>query len=756
MNSPNGDPNAAAGRAANSCLRLYARGLRLLFNQTPGALWTIDRELKLTAVIGRETGIFGVPAERLVGTSIPQFVGTDDPSNPAIAHHLSVLAGRSASFRYELKDNVYEVRIEPIQNNGGGVVGAIGVALNVTAEHRAVEEMTRSRARLAEAQALAHVGSWEWSMRDNRVAWSEELYRIYGVAPDAFGGTLESYLGLVHPDDLDATKAVLFEALQRKGSFAYSHRIKRPDGETRILETRGEVVDEQQGATRLVGSCWDVTEQWKAKADLERTASVLKATLEATPGGLMVVDSGGKLVAYNQKFLSMWGIPDRIAARRNDDELLEMVTPQVDDPEAFLRRVHELYATPEVDSFDVVRFKDGRVFERQSIPQRIGAEIAGRVWSFHDVTDRERVLREAQFLADAGSLLESLDVEKALEGVARLSVPMMGEACAVDLLSDVGGTRRLLLIERDGAIPIRGDIPRAVLAGRPLIYSIASVSYMSLPLPGRGTLYGVLTFAAADRKYVDRDLALADELASRVSVAIENAQLYQGAQEALRIREEFLSIAAHEIRGPITSIHLAVQTLRRDPTAARAGKLLDAIEREDRQLIRLVDELLDVTRIRSGRIHFDLERVDLAEVLRDVAARLAPDLTRSGCTLSISSPGELFGMWDRMRIDQVVTNLISNAIKFGQGKPIEVEAASDRGKVRLAVRDHGIGIDPRMQDRIFDPFARAVSARHYGGLGLGLYIVRTIVLGLGGSVRAEGAAGGGSVFTVELPQEGAA
>src|SRR5262249_20304050 len=139
-------------------------------------------------------------------------------------------------FHYELKGNVYEVRIEPIYDGGARVVGAIGVALNVTNEHRAMEELSRSQARLSEAQALAHVGSWEWTMRDNRMVWSEELYRIYGVEPAAFECTFENYLALVHPDDLDATKSVLFEALRKKGSFAYRHRIKRPDGESRTLK----------------------------------------------------------------------------------------------------------------------------------------------------------------------------------------------------------------------------------------------------------------------------------------------------------------------------------------------------------------------------------------------------------------------------------------------------------------------------------------------------------------------------------------
>ena len=127
------------------------------------------------------------------------------------------------------------------------------------------------------------------------------------------------------------------------------------------------------------------------------------------------------------------------------------------------------------------------------------------------------------------------------------------------------------------------------------------------------------------------------------------------------------------------------------------GRLLDVIERDDRQLIRLVDELLDVTRIRGGRLHFDLEQVDLAEVTREVTARLGPDLARSGSSLSVRRRESSSGCWDRTRLDQVVTNLLSNAIKYGLGKPIEVTTQGDDDRATLVVRDHGIGIDPRVE-----------------------------------------------------------
>jgi PAS domain S-box-containing protein len=739
--------------ASPSTLRIYNRALKLLFRQAPGAFWTTDRNLMLTAVVGREGGVLGVAPEELVGRTIQDFVGTEDPTDPAIARHLAALAGFPSSFRYAFRQNHYEARIEPLIDGGDEIVGTVGVALNVTELRRTEDELQMSRARLAEAQELAHVGSWSWDIETNAVDWSDELFRIYAVDPSDFRHDFEGFLGCVDPEDVDKVRGAVGTALGARGPFSYTHRIRRPNGEIRILETRGDVVTDASGKPlRMTGSCWDITEQSKANAELERTASVLRATLEATADGILVVDRRGKIAARNQRFSTLWSIPD--SGGVNDDEaLLEIVTNQLEDPQAFLVRVRNLYDTPIAESFDILRFRDGRVFERYSIPQKIGAEVVGRVWSFRDVTERERLLRRAEFLADAGRLLASLDVEKALEAVAQLAVPYLGDGCAVDLLTDVGGTRRLFVVEGDETLPIRAELPRTVLSGHALVHSVDSISYMSVPLPGRNTLFGVLTFAAKNRHYGATDLDLADELARRTALSVENAQLYRGAQEALRVREDFLSIAAHEIRGPITSLHLSIQALRKSsPTSRMMGRLLDVIERDDKQLIRLVDELLDVTRIRGGRLHFELEQVDLAEITREVTARLGPDLARSGSSLSVSNEGDLVGLWDRTRLDQVVTNLVSNAVKYGLGKPIEVSTKGDDDRATLVVRDHGIGIDPRSKERIFDPFARAVSARNYGGLGLGLYIVRTIVDAFGGSVRVDSTPQSGSTFTVVLPR----
>ena len=366
--------------------------------------------------------------------------------------------------------------------------------------------------------------------------------------------------------------------------------------------------------------------------------------------------------------------------------------------------------------------------------------------------ERERLLSATVFLSDATRLLASLDIERALGDVARLAVPYLGDGCAVDFFGD-GGPRRVVAVARDPRSPMFVEIHPTVLEGHSIVYRVGGAHCIGVPLLVKGRLTGAVTIRGAPgREYGRIDLGLVEELGRRAALAIENARLYRNAEEALRARDEFLMIAAHEIRGPITSIHLAVQALMAGKLQpGRSARALELVEREDRRLSRFIDELLDVGRLRTAQMQLQLEDVDLADAVQDAVTRLRADLATSGSTVTVTAQPNVVGQWDRFRIEQLVTNLLSNAIKFGLGNPIELTTSCIEGRARLVVRDHGIGMDPAARERIFLPFERAVSVRHYGGLGLGLHIVSTTVRAMGGSVAVESAPDAGATFVVELP-----
>jgi two-component system, LuxR family, sensor kinase FixL len=230
------------------------------------------------------------------------------------------------------------------------------------------------------------------------------------------------------------------------------------------------------------------------------------------------------------------------------------------------------------------------------------------------------------------------------------------------------------------------------------------------------------------------------------------------AEEALRLRDEFLSIAAHELRTPLTTLHMQAQAgkllLARggDDIQGHIAARIDAIDRAARRMTGLIDQLLDLSRITSGRLRLEREEADAVVVVRGAIEALEEELERAGSELVFDAPESLHGEWDAMRLEQVVTNLVSNAVKYGEGKPIEVSLMERNGTAVIEVRDHGIGIAPEDQLRMFQRFERLVSHHHYGGFGLGLWIAREIVEAHGGSIRVWSEVGAGATFTVELPR----
>ncbi|BDG06102.1 sensor histidine kinase [Anaeromyxobacter oryzae] len=231
-------------------------------------------------------------------------------------------------------------------------------------------------------------------------------------------------------------------------------------------------------------------------------------------------------------------------------------------------------------------------------------------------------------------------------------------------------------------------------------------------------------------------------------------------REAVRTRDEFLQVASHELRTPLASLRLRVEGLRAavcrggaDPR--RLEEKAVAAVRQTLRLNALLDGLLDVSRLAAeGRVRLEPEEADLAEVARDLVARVAPGAAREGTEVRLEAAGPVRARFDRARVDQAVGHLVSNALRYGAGRPVVVRVEADGDVARIAVVDRGVGIDPADVERIFDRFERAASWRHYGGLGLGLYLTRRIVEAHGGSVHAEAARGAGATFVIELPREG--
>jgi signal transduction histidine kinase len=246
--------------------------------------------------------------------------------------------------------------------------------------------------------------------------------------------------------------------------------------------------------------------------------------------------------------------------------------------------------------------------------------------------------------------------------------------------------------------------------------------------------------------------SLNEELEARI--AARTVEL----QRAVRIRDDFLAMAGHELRTPLTSLHGAIEMLRATwqgtldtSTPVRVQRVLNIIEKQDERLIHLVNNLLDVSRLSEGRLELELEEVDLSALVHDVVECFCEEIARARCRLDIRAQDHVVGVWDRFRLEQVVTNLLTNALKYGAGTKVTISVSADATSARLTVADRGIGIAPEHVERIFGRFERAVAAKEYGGVGLGLSIARDIVEALGGTLGVVSEPGAGATFTVELP-----
>ncbi|HWN70918.1 MAG TPA: ATP-binding protein [Haliangium sp.] len=318
-----------------------------------------------------------------------------------------------------------------------------------------------------------------------------------------------------------------------------------------------------------------------------------------------------------------------------------------------------------------------------------------------------------------------------------------------------------------------GDLPgvreRGVVSGMSAV----------IPVAGEARPYGVLSTYAVGRAAFSRDdvgffHAIANVIATAIGRARAEEQRHTAetaaaverqrtvrAHEEIRERDVFLSVAAHELRTPLTALLLKLQGLARlvqtglagTPRAARIeDRFQDALRHTDR-LYDLVERLLDVSRIAGGQLEMQPEPMDLEALVRGVVEQLQGRASEPRTEIRVRATGSARGAWDRRRLEQVVHNLLSNALKYGEGKPVAVEIEDHGAEVRLAVKDRGIGIAASDLGRIFDAFERAVPIEHFAGLGLGLYIARRIVEAHGGEISASSAPGAGATFVVRLPRE---
>jgi PAS domain S-box-containing protein len=451
----------------------------------------------------------------------------------------------------------------------------------------------------------------------------------------------------------------------------------------------------------------------------------------------------------------------------------------------------------------------------RQVDVQVGAALANLVaaaLTAADLYDEQRQAREAAdhareaadharqqaaFLAEAGTVLSSsLDYEATLRSVARLSVPRIADWCAVDIVGEGGRLQRIAvahvdpkkvefartLQERYPADPnAPGGVHEVIRTGTPaympripaalleaaaqdeehlrIIRELNLTSYMCLPLTMQGKAIGAITFVSAEsgRQYSEEDVRFARELAARASLAIDNARAYERANEASRLKDEFLATLSHELRTPLNAV-LGYARMMRTQTLSpeKATGAWDVVERNATSLKQIIEDVLDVSRIVAGRLRLNVEPVDLPGILRDAMATVMPAADARGVRVeTVIEPLTAPVSGDADRLQQIVWNLLSNAIKFTpRGGKVQLRLSRVNSHVEVTVSDTGRGIAADFLPFVFERFrqADATFTREHGGLGLGLAIAKQLAELHGGTITASsGGLGHGATFTVKLP-----
>jgi signal transduction histidine kinase/CheY-like chemotaxis protein len=554
--------------------------------------------------------------------------------------------------------------------------------------------------------------------------------------------------------------------------------------------------------------------------ELATSLAMVSATLEATTDAIVATDSHRRITAYNKKYARLWNLDEQLLSSRDHAQVLQVISRQFHDPDGFLQRVEEVYASGDDEAVDVLELLDGRVLERSSRIQHVDGHNAGRVWSFRDITAQrstEQALRDEARALDvlnrAGQLIAStLRLEEVLQAVTDAATEISGASFGAFFYNskdDSGDVLQLYTLSGASRASFEGfghprptDLFGPTFRGEdPIIIDdvlndprygrwaphhgipprhLPVRSYLAVPVKSRSghTLGGLFFGHPRPGVFNDRALRMVTGVAAQAAIAIDNARLYEDAQRLAHEREglikseraarvevertsqmkdDFLATLSHELRTPLTAMLGWAKVLaQRNATPEIVSKGLQAIERNAHAQAQLIEDLLDMSRIVSGKIRLDVQPTHVANVISQALEVVQPSAEAKGIRLStILDPAAGPVMGDPNRLQQVVWNLLTNAIKFTpKGGKVTVLLTRVNSHIEIVVSDTGIGMDAHFVEYAFDRFrqADASTTRTWSGLGLGLSIVKQLVELHGGAVRAESEGEGkGATFIVSIP-----
>lgn len=638
---------------------------------------------------------------------------------------------------------------------------------------------------------------------------SDHVEEMLGYTVQEWLETPNFWLAIVHPDDQEHAARVAAQSFESGSGHTDEFRWIAKDGRVLWVEARAVVVFDEAGkAIGMRGVTTDITPRKEVQKALEWSEERFRLLFEQSPLSTQVLEPGGLTLRVNRAWEELWSARFENLGNYNmleDQQLIDKgIMPYIKrvfagEPTA----IPDLYYDPR-ETLDVPGARP-RWTRAVAYPITSNGEVSEVVLIHEDITEWKRAERNLTFLLDASVVLaSSLEYETTLKNLAEVAVPRFADYCTFDLF-EADGIRRVALthsepakaavieelerryprddnapfgppqVRRTGQPEMMEEIGQDVLEATArdeghlaAIRTFNLKSYICVPLMAGEQLFGALTWVRTRNSpsYDQQDFELACDLGRRAGIAFDNALLFRKTTDALaaaeaanRAKDEFLAVVSHELRTPLNAISGWASLLRNQKLDAEtAEQALETIERNCHVQTKLIEDILEVSRIVGGTLLLEKTSVDLSGVVQAAVGAVRSAAEQKSIRLEAAKQDESLKVdGDEIRLQQVVSNLLSNAIKFTpEGGRVTVTLASTPGEVELRVTDTGQGIAADFLPHVFDRFRQAdgSSTRRFGGLGLGLAIVRHLVELHGGSVEAQSPGEGlGATFVVRLSRE---
>jgi PAS domain S-box-containing protein len=780
-------------RKARKALRASESRFRTLADSAPVLIWMADRQRRITFVNQPWLEFTGKSQKDELGTLWESEIYQDDLGRCVEIFQNAFELKRDFQLEYRMRRADGELRWLldhgiPLYGSDDEFTGYIGSRVDVTRQREAADALRESEERFRALADNAPAAIFIKDLHGRYVVANPLSCQVLG-RNDILGTTDHD---LLPRDVADRLRQHDQQVIQSGEPLESEEEIY--DGAARLmfLSVKFPLHNAQGEIDGVCGVAFDITDRKQTEEALRESEETFHRMSDSIPQLAWMALPDGHIFWYNQRWYDYTG--------STPEQMIGWGWQAVHDPE-HLPRVMNSYkesianGVPWEDTFPLRRH-DGamRWHLSRALPVRNKAgEIVRWFGTNTDITDRKQIESTLRFLAEASESLSALvDYKQTLRRIAQQAVPTFADWCEVAVVegerveyiavapieseepphtselsecklpqpTDDFGMGAIFQSQRSQLLTEISSEMRQELARdekhREFLEQRSLSSMINLPISVHGQMLGVLCFSRSDaeRPFTPDDLAMAEDLAHRAGIAIENARLYQELREADRRKDDFLAMLAHELRNPLVPIRTGLDLLSMLPNAD--GKLVGSMQKQVEHLVRLVDDLLDVSRIMRGKVDLRPQKVVLRELIEQVLHAAGPLARQQKHELVTSlTEEEIWLHADPVRIIQVIENLLTNACKYTDPNGrIELSIGREDNQAIISVRDNGNGIDPELLPKVFDLFTQSARTldRSQGGLGIGLTLVRTLVEMHGGSVsvRSEGT-GQGSEFVVRLP-----